>query len=259
MVVLGKSFASVARVLVPAAALALGAVPVGAQLTLPDSFTNLKVLPKEIGQQELLAVMRAQTTALGVRCWYCHEGTEELLLDKYDFAADKKPTKETARLMMKMVADLNAQYLAEVKSDRPSRIRVTCATCHHGQALPRPVEDVLAQAMDSAGTPAMIVRYRELRARYYGRDSYDFGPGPLNGMARRFATRRRWADAITLAELNLEFHPSDPGSHGILGQAYVMSGDTAKGIANLEKYVSLAPDDRDARARLERLKGGKAP
>ena len=34
----------------------------------PDSFTNLKVLPKTIGKQELVATMRGFALGLGVRC-----------------------------------------------------------------------------------------------------------------------------------------------------------------------------------------------
>src|SRR5256886_17658174 len=42
----------------------------------PDSFTNLKVLPKTIGKQELIATMRSFALGLGVRCTYCNVGRE---------------------------------------------------------------------------------------------------------------------------------------------------------------------------------------
>ena len=59
----------------------------------PDSFTNLKVLPKTIGKQELLATMRGFALGLGVRCTYCHVGREGAPLDSVKFAADDKRTK----------------------------------------------------------------------------------------------------------------------------------------------------------------------
>jgi thioredoxin reductase len=44
--------------------------PVPGQI--PDKFTNLKVLPKDISKQELQSTMRGFAFALGVRCEHCH-------------------------------------------------------------------------------------------------------------------------------------------------------------------------------------------
>src|SRR3989454_2661956 len=56
----------------------------------PDSLTNLKVLPKTSGKQELIATMRSFALGLGVRCTYCHVGREGAPLDSLKFAADDK-------------------------------------------------------------------------------------------------------------------------------------------------------------------------
>ena len=48
------------------------AAPARAQLVIPDTFTNLKVLPKHVSRDSLLATMRTFAGALGVRCDYCH-------------------------------------------------------------------------------------------------------------------------------------------------------------------------------------------
>ena len=43
-----------------------------AQAQLPDKFTNLKVLPKDISKAELQSTMRGFAFALNVRCEHCH-------------------------------------------------------------------------------------------------------------------------------------------------------------------------------------------
>ena len=52
--------------------------PATANAQVPDEFTNLKVLPKDIGKRELISVMRAFSSALGVRCKHCHMGPDNL-------------------------------------------------------------------------------------------------------------------------------------------------------------------------------------
>jgi len=79
--------------------------------------TNLKVLTPE----NYIQVMFAMPTALGVRCDFCH--------NMEDRASDEKPTKVTARKMMQMVKDINANtFNGEQK--------VACWTCHRGEQKP---------------------------------------------------------------------------------------------------------------------------
>src|SRR5215472_17907887 len=84
----------------------------------PDSFTNLKVLPKNITQRELITTMRGFALGLGVRCTYCHVGKEGQPLDSVNFKSDEKRTKRAARVMMHMVMHINEEHLADVP-DRP--------------------------------------------------------------------------------------------------------------------------------------------
>jgi hypothetical protein len=82
---------------------------------------NLKVLTPENYQ----GAMRGMQAALGVRCDFCHAA---------DRSSDEMPTKVTARMMMVMVNNINANnFNGEQK--------VSCYTCHHGEqkpALPPP-------------------------------------------------------------------------------------------------------------------------
>ena len=150
----------------------------------PDSFTNLKVLPKDIDQRTLLSTMRGFASGLGVRCVYCHVGREDQPLDSVNFASDDKRPKRVARVMMHMVMHINGEHLREV-TDRPMPIvEVRCATCHRGLPRPRLIDDELALVLGDSGLAATARRFRDLRQRYYGSGSYDFRETVLNQLAR---------------------------------------------------------------------------
>ena len=103
---------------------------------LPTTFTNLQVLPKDIAQRPLIDLMRSFAQGLGVRCEHCHVG-EGNDLSKFDFAADTKPTKATARKMLKMMFAINDDLLTGVGDPAPAGTRkVTCFTCHRGELKP---------------------------------------------------------------------------------------------------------------------------
>src|SRR5689334_5698860 len=85
------------------AALVVVAALAGVVQAQANHFTNLKVLPKDIPTQDLVGMMNGFTRALGVRCIYCHVGTEGKPFQRGDFAKDDKPTKQKAREMIKMV------------------------------------------------------------------------------------------------------------------------------------------------------------
>jgi photosynthetic reaction center cytochrome c subunit len=65
------------------------------------------------------------SSALGVGCQYCH--------DINNFAADTYPQKAAARNMLRLVNDLNAQFVVNLPNWRGNYVR--CATCHNGQAV----------------------------------------------------------------------------------------------------------------------------
>jgi len=131
----------------------------------PQRATNLKVLPTTIAMDSLVDTMAGFTRALGVRCNYCHVGADGAGLDTYDFANDQKATKEKARAMLRMVASINDDHLAKLAMRRTPPIIVTCATCHHGIAQPRPLQQVLLGAYDAGGFDSLSSAYRTLRTR----------------------------------------------------------------------------------------------
>jgi hypothetical protein len=222
---------------------------------IPDEYTNLKVLPKDITRERLSGIMRGFTAALGVRCSTCHVGEEGLPLATYDFASDDKATKLKAREMLKMVQAINGDYLANLPQRKQPNVSVTCATCHRGVQRPEPIESIVDNTMNGEDLDFAIQRYRELREEYYGSAAYDFTDRPLAGLAQRLA--RDNADAAKrLLELNLEFNPQSALSYDVLGAIAEQAGDNAAAIDAYRKALAINPDDRRAQQRLKELGGG---
>ena len=101
---------------------------------IPDTYTNLKVLPKDIKKAQLMQYMKDFSKALGVRCHDCHKGEEGQSLSTYDFASDENPRKDIARLMITMTQKINGEILKDFKEGQFTQI--TCQTCHRGQQVP---------------------------------------------------------------------------------------------------------------------------
>jgi hypothetical protein len=106
--------------------------------TKPDEgHKNLKVLPKNITENQLDSVMHEFSISLGVHCNFCHARKADTTLKGLDFASDKKDEKNIARNMYKMTACLNASYFNWNNSTRPDTIHyVVCYTCHRGTHEP---------------------------------------------------------------------------------------------------------------------------
>src|SRR5487761_1040891 len=124
--------ALMASVAVLALTVGLGAQsqPLPKAKTAGEAYKNIKVL-NDIPASDLLPGMRYITTALGVKCDYCHVKT---------FDKDEKPEKETARKMMTMLFAIN-------KNNFDGRSEVSCYTCHQGNHQPMGVPPLPAEAV----------------------------------------------------------------------------------------------------------------
>jgi len=87
--------------------------------TAEQVYKNIQVL-RGVPASQLDADMAFISGSLGVRCNYCHVNP---------FEKDDKPTKQTARKMIRMVFDLNGGSFS-------GQGAVSCYTCHRGQPLP---------------------------------------------------------------------------------------------------------------------------
>ena len=249
------------RFLLKGAALSLAAFLVVASgngevsAQIPDEFTNLKLLPKEITKGELIGIMRNFAGGLGVRCNHCHVGPDNL--QGMDFATDEKATKRTARLMLKMVNEINGSFLKEIETDRTERMEVKCQTCHHRLTVPRPVEEVVAATIESDGVEAAIEEYKNLREEHYGGASYDFSPTPLNSLAERLARAKQIDNALALLFVNVEYHPKDTWTLMLMGGLHKAASKTKDAISWYKKALKLDPKNEHIKKAIERLKAGK--
>jgi hypothetical protein len=101
--------------------------------------TNLKVLPKTLTGEQLHEIMEGWADALGTHCNTCHTADPTKIgpngRPQLNFPDDTKPEKSTARLMVKMVQDINGNYISMVDN---SGAPVACGTCHRGHLSPEP-------------------------------------------------------------------------------------------------------------------------
>jgi len=106
--------------------------PVTAQAPTPSivESPNVKVLTGLYAQQ-FQEEMNLIVQALGVTCNTCHA--------RGNFASEEKPLKQAARRMLEMTKALNTQYFPDYKpKDGESLLgKVTCYTCHKGEATPK--------------------------------------------------------------------------------------------------------------------------
>lgn len=90
-------------------------------------FKNIKVL-KGTTAGRLVRSMAGFSRSLGVSCGFCHT------VGKY--ADDDKEEKQTARIMITMVAGINRDYLSKLPPDNGRTPTIGCLTCHRGMTRP---------------------------------------------------------------------------------------------------------------------------
>jgi tetratricopeptide (TPR) repeat protein len=220
----------------------------------PPPMTNLQLYPKDTPRAEIITTMQGFVAALGVQssggCGYCHVGTAP----NFDFAADTKPTKATARKMILMSRDI-AGKLPEITAKPAADVtRLRCATCHRGVAVPKLLPDVLADATAKSGITGAVQQYRDLRAKYYGGQSYDFSEPALIAVATPLTNANKPDEAIAWLQVNAEFYPKSSATYAALGQAYAKKSDTASAVKSYEKAVELDPNNQIAKRQLDALK-----
>jgi hypothetical protein len=237
------------------AAILLSPASAGVRAQIPEKPENLEVLPDSMTTEEVIAIMRGFTAALGVRCQFCHVGREGMPLDSFDFASDEVHEKEMARGMMRMVAELNEEILPEILDHHESTVRIQCMTCHRGAARPVMIEDSLGAVVESFGADSLVPVYERLRERHYGRFAYDFGERSLNVLAARLMAAGRPAEARTVLELNAQNFPESANVAFELGRVYEALDEEALAIEQYEKALRLQPEHAGARRRLDELSG----
>ncbi len=104
--------------------------------TAGEAFKNVQVL-KDIPADGLIPAMQFITASLGKECEFCHvEGA---------FEKDDKQPKRTARAMIEMMLAINRDNFHGYR-------KVTCFTCHRGNAKPVAVPPVMAETVNPVAT-----------------------------------------------------------------------------------------------------------
>ena len=231
-------------VLFPLIVLVLPAVAAG-QAPQRDVFANpqnLEVLPKDIGSHELGETMKGFAMGLGVRCETCHVGEAGQPLDTFDFASDEKAMKQKARLMLKMVMDINGEYVASLNTIEESQyVEVRCVTCHRGRPQPKLIEDVLDEQLATGGVEAAVETYSKLRERFYGSHSYDFSEMSLPLYAQALAGRGETDAAIEFAKTNTANFSESYYSFLVLAEIYAATGNKGAAVKGYERAAELNP------------------
>lgn len=230
----------------------LGTPPVVAQI--PDTFTNLQVLPKTITRDSLVQIMRRFSLSLNVRCQYCHVGGDGIAFEGVRFADDDDEDKRKARDMLRMVQRINTEMLTALPQRDQPPVEVQCFTCHRGASRPRTIEAVLAQTIAEAGVDSAVAQYQRLRSIYYGRSTFDFSELPLIELAHSLGRQGTLPAAERMLQLNLEFFPNIVANYVTLAEVRLQRADTTGAIAALEKALELRPQDAEARRRLDMIR-----
>jgi len=219
----------------------------------PPPMSNLQIIPKDTPREQVIAQMQSITFALGVQCNYCH--VQEGRGGRNDFASDEKPPKKAARGMMLLAREINSKMPEAVGKAADSTTRVGCATCHHGVPIPKQITDIVTEAAASGGASAGLAKYKELRDKFYGSGAYDFSDSSLLLVAQRANTANKPDDALAYLQANVEYNPKSSRSYGVMSLIHNAKGDKASAIKDLEKAIELDPNNAQAKAQLQQLKG----
>jgi len=218
----------------------------------PDSLVNTKVIPHNTPVIQVVGMMRNFAGGLGVRCQFCHVGEEGQPLAQFDFASDQKRTKQVARQMMRMVAEINARLDTLPGRTNPG-LQVTCQTCHRGTNRPVPLAQLIEEAGTAGGADSALRAYQALRQRYYGRDAYDFGENSLSSAAFRLARANKFDEALRVLRVNDSLFPNSSALNVFKGNILLMRADTAGAAAAFREAVRLDPQNGEARGRLRSI------
>jgi len=239
-------------------ALSLAAAPARTRAQGSEKPKNLKVLPADLTRDSVVKFMRfVVASGLGVTCSYCH-GAPNVPFDSIDFASDERPTKRTAREMLRMVARINGELLPTIPNRGTPAIDVQCITCHRGSPRPLMLEDTVGTVLARFGPDSAVATYDRLKQRFAGRFAYDFSQRSLNVLAERLIEQNKLVDARRMLELNIREHPEAWDPVNTLAQVLESLGEKDLAIAQYRHVLELFPTFGPAKRRLEALTG-KAP
>ena len=221
----------------------------------PEKPQNLQVLPGDWPGARLRPVMVGFTRALGVRCSHCHVGEEGQPLSTYDFASNENPNKDRAREMLRMLNSING-HLQKIEPSGDKRVNMWCHTCHSGRPRPSTLQEELGETYRRKGSDAVLIHYKELKEKYFGRGAYDFSENSLNGFGYDLLNQHDTTGAIAVFKLNAEQFPESANVWDSLGEAFMKAGDMSLAEQYYQKSLELNAENQNAKEMLEKIRKG---
>ncbi len=81
----------------------------------------------------------------------------------------------------------------------------------------------------------------------------------VNDAGYQLLGAKRYADAVTVFQRNVDAHPASSNTYDSLGEAYMDEGQTELAIKNYERVLALNPNSANAEAMLARLRTSGKP
>ena len=132
-------------------------------------------------------------------------------------------------------------------------LSATCMTCHRGVSRPVPLATLVQEAAVAVSADSAISAYKVLRAKYYGRDAYDFSEASLNNAAFRTARAGKADEALKLLSYNETLYPNSSGMSVFKGNIQLMKGDTSAAEASFREAIRRDSTNAEAKGRLQAI------
>lgn len=115
----------------------------------------------------------------------------------------------------------------------------------------RPVAEVLFAIITEQGIEAALRSYPALKQS----DGHYASEAQLNALGYRLLGMKKIREAIEIFKLNAEAYPRSANVYDSLGEAYMTGGDRELAIRNYRRAVELNPQNTNAAAMLQKLRG----
>lgn len=118
---------------------------------------------------------------------------------------------------------------------------------------PRSICEPVSETLVREGLAAAVKTYRRLKEKEAG--EWSFAENELNMLGYQLLARDMVEEAVTIFELNVEAYPEAFNTYDSLGEAYMVAGRSEAARAGYERSLELNPENTNAVAMLERLRG----
>ncbi|MEM1052826.1 MAG: serine hydrolase [Pseudomonadota bacterium] len=105
---------------------------------------------------------------------------------------------------------------------------------------------------NSANSGAIRRWFEEELSREIPRFSFD--EGGMNNLGYALLAQSRIEEAVLVLSLNTIVHPQSANTFDSLGEAYLLSGDTARALSNYSRSLELDPSNTNAERKIEELR-----